>query len=163
MKPQTEEQIATACTTTNLRDDVSKSNVTDNIKALALSHSQIGRALLRIRAEVDCSGGSPAVSKNALRVVVQALTRQCVRWKIQNEEKLVTQTIEHWLRPTCKVCHGRGHKLINGTPVLGTNKCEACHGSGQRRIPNGLAGQRLWDYLNDCLARGVQLVKHKKG
>jgi hypothetical protein len=47
--------------------------------------------------------------------------------------KLVNRVLMHYLDDLCRVCSGRGFKLIPGAPVLSDDMCLDCGGQG--RVP----------------------------
>lgn len=48
--------------------------------------------------------------------------------------KVVERVVFWWLNDVCQHCHGRGHPVIPGTPVMDDSRhCQHCNGTG--RVP----------------------------
>ena len=50
----------------------------------------------------------------------------------------------------CQPCHGRGHEVIHGSPVLG-RQCRKCGGSGKRQAPGGEVGKAALNMMDECI------------
>jgi hypothetical protein len=90
-------------------------------------------SLWRMREMSDSSGFESMVD------VLYAWAHNRLTRRNKRVGKMTRQTIRRtlwlWLHPTCHVCNGLGHPIIEGTPVIDdTRDCPECHGTGKGDI-----------------------------
>lgn len=59
---------------------------------------------------------------------------------------VVGRVLMHLSGDVCPACHGRGYKLVEGTPMLSDDICLSCHGVGRKPIEGEKEGE-LVEYL----------------
>ena len=174
-RPGVSEVYASAITTSNLRVQAEKRGPADVLMASGMSRSYVGAALMRLRTEY----GSDSVPRKSasetdhrlmmgrlksLPAVMQALTAQAVRWRIDRPDAVALAVVSNWLDCLCRHCSGRGRDRIKDTPALGAVLCKHCKGTGRTEPTHGSAGRVLADYVSDCVndwqSRTKRLLRH---
>lgn len=119
----------------------------------------------RAQQEADRANGQ-AITLLAMRLktlpdVRRELTMQLKAWGHDKPEDAALAIVAWWLHRVCGKCEGRGYDVIPGTARLSAKACKACHGSGESRVPQGDAGRRLANHMDDCLSRARQSIKNR--
>ena len=124
------ERIIKAQGSGNLADKPEGLGDVDVIRAVGFTAaaSPIGVSLWRVKYQ----GDHKELSRLAERLQELALKRA---WAADQVDalKLVNRVLRHYLDDLCRVCSGRGFKLIEGAPVLSDEICLDCGGQG--RVP----------------------------
>ena len=74
--------------------------------------------------------------------------------------RIGVQALTAWLGDVCGVCHGRKHKIIDGTPTLSDKPCGSCGGSGKNRIK---ASGEIAEVMRDVAERADAAVLTLQG
>lgn len=171
---KTDERYATAITTDNLRSDTrdhAPIGDVDVLTAAAWAPTRLGSALLRLATEyarpvrLQGMAASDAIllmgQLKTLPDVRRELALQLEAWGHDKPADGALAIIAWWLHRVCGKCEGRGYDVIPGTARLSAKACKACHGSGESRVPQGDAGRRLANHMDDCLSRARQSIKNR--
>lgn len=94
----------------------------------------------------------------------QELVTDWAQEKAKNPEKFACKVVSYWLDNICHACHGRGHLVIEGAPVLG-EECPVCRGSGRQETPAGQLGREALAVMDECVmtARNAMKKRLRKG
>ncbi len=82
--------------------------------------------------------------------VVGILTEWAYKRALPEPHALAQDVVSFWLDNNCRSCHGRGHEVIHGSPVLG-RQCRKCGGSGKRQAPGGEVGKAALNMMDECV------------
>lgn len=161
-----EEKYTTAINTSNLRVEADKGGSADVLIAVGWSASRLGAALMRLHTEYEGAGLSRNPSRTDMSLLLSKLKSmadvrreaeiQANTWRIDDAAHVAFAVVLYWLDQRCRVCEGRGAKVIPGTPALQSKPCRVCCGSGKAATPHSDAGKRLANYFDDC----VSLAQH---
>lgn len=171
---RTDERYTTAITSSNLKMDTRDGapvGDADVCAASAWAKSELGSALLRLATEygrpIRLQGMSPSDAillmgrLKTLPKVQRELALEIKKWGHERPDEAALSIIAWWLHRVCGKCEGRGYDVIPGTARLSAKACKACHGSGESRVPQGDAGRRLANHMDDCLSRARQSIKNR--
>lgn len=86
-----------------------------------------------------------------LQEVRAALVHWGAEKGIEGPEHVVGSVIQWWLDPVCPACSGVKYRIIQGTGRTGSKTCPECKGSGERKIPHGVHGRVVLNYIGNCL------------
>lgn len=137
------ERIIKAQGSGNLADKPEGLGDVDVVRAVGFTaaKSPIGVSLWRCRYQ----GDHAELPKLAQALIELALKRGWASDAV-DAVKLVNKVLRHYLDDLCKVCSGRGFKLIEGAPVLSDEICLDCGGQG--RVPMEAASDSAIDLLS---------------
>lgn len=78
-------------------------------------------------------------------------------WKrpVESPADLVADVLMWWLDSVCPVCHG-AERDRHGKAV-----CPSCRGSGRRKLPQGEAGRKLANLIDDSLSAARTSIKKR--
>lgn len=174
--PGVDERYTTAANARTLEVAAHHAGPVDVLAAAAWSPTRLGGLLLRLHSEYD--GGQRVRASNSraasrtettlvairLRTLPQAreqLAMQAERWRIADPSDCARDVLAWWLDHSCPGCNGRRWLMVPDTPHLSGKACPACHGSGERAVPRGEDGRRVLGYVEDCLSRARDSIKHR--
>lgn len=124
------ERIVTSQTSSDLGEVPEGIGDIDIIRATGMvgSKSPLGVALWRLR-----YGGDMRELEPVQQMLIDLAMRR--GWVFEELEAvhLVNRVMRHWFDDLCHTCHGRGFKVVPGTPMLSDDVCLDC--SGQGRVP----------------------------
>lgn len=101
-----------------------------------------------------------------LRIKLKSVTRVqelLTTWaidKAKNPDKFACKVVSYWLDSICHACHGRGHMVIDGSPVLG-DECPICKGSGRQTPPAGELGREALSMMDECVMTARNAMKKR--
>ena len=168
----TEEQYSIATNANNLRVEAEKRSQADILIAAGWSYSRMGMALLRLHSEYDgvehpALGTKIYLHEMALMLgklktlpeVRARLLENVGTWKrkVQAPEDLVADVIMWWLDSVCPVCHGAQRDRAMHNKAI----CPSCRGSGKRKLPQGEAGRKLANLIDDSLSAARSSIKKR--
>ena len=140
--PTMQEQYLTATNSTNLK--VEEHRTTDADKLLAAAYASSGDPAKVLALAVWRMGATGKAEGFNLLVDLFDAWTYTIRLK-RKPGKMSRETVKRvlwwWCNQTCQACGGRGHPIIDGTPVLDeTRDCPECGGTGKadiRRLVHG--------------------------
>lgn len=94
-----------------------------------------------------------------LPAVIEQITVQAAKWRIEQPIRVSTVIIGHWLNQVCPECNGVKFELIKDTPSASSKVCRVCQGVGVTATPYGGDGKRLANYLDDCRSRAIVSIR----
>lgn len=154
-----EESYTSATQSSNLRCEADRRTDVDVLIAAGWTPGVLGGALIRLRSEYDGSSKRAGTVTDAVLLVghLKSLPRAleiiegwAMERKMADYKRLAQSVLAHWLDSACKPCHGRGHEVVTGTPMLG-RRCKTCAGLGRRKEPMGDAGRRALNMMDECV------------
>lgn len=133
-KPTVAEQYMRATHTSNLRHLLDRPCDADKLLAAGYATKRDQRRILALKAWRMRVTGDTTEFALLVDALDARLHRQLARKgkRIGKTRQAVEQSLWWWLNPICHECHGRGHPVIEGTPVLDElRECASCGGTGQ--------------------------------
>lgn len=98
---------------------------------LATTHTPGQMALYRLKYLRDDAEYKTGISIFTMWTYKAMQRRGCDPTKAS---RLAKRALTQWLEDVCKVCRGRKHMLIEGTPTLAGKVCPCCEGLGTAPI-----------------------------
>jgi len=168
----TEEMYTSATHASNLRVEADRPSQADIIIAAGWSYSRTGMALLRLHSEYDGVEHPKAGTRIYLHEVALMLGKlktlpevramliaNVEKWKrpVEAPGDLVADVLMWWLGDVCPVCHGvRRDRAMHHKGV-----CPTCRGGGKRKLPQGEAGRKLANLIDDSLSAARISIKKR--
>lgn len=137
------EQLLRAHESSDLGESVDGTPDVDWLRAAGMvgQHHALALAVWRLTEEGD---------KRALHEAYDGMIKIVVGMgNITNPVHVVASVLDWMVKPRCKVCSGRGHPVIPGTPTLSDQACEPCNGTGDRVPPWGDHEKELYERVKD--------------
>lgn len=117
----------------------------DVIRATGMvgSKSPLGVSLWRLRYSGDMRELEPVQ-----RMLIELALKR--GWADEvTATNLVNRVMRHWFDDLCHTCHGRGFKVVPGTPMLSDEVCLDCSGQGRVPMTNATeASMALLDHMS---------------
>lgn len=122
------ERIIKAQGSGNLADRPEGLGDVDVVRAVGFTaaKSPIGVSLWRVKYQ----GDHQELPRLAERLIELSIKRGWAVYEV-DAISLVNRVLRHYLDDLCKVCSGRGFKLMDGAPVLSDELCLDCGGQGK--------------------------------
>ena len=168
----TDEQYSVATNAKNLRVEADRSSQADILIAAGWSYSRTGMALLRLHSEYDGVEHpvlgtkiylhEVALMLGKLKTLPEARARLLEHvslWKrpVESPQDLVADVIMWWLDSVCPVCHG----VMRDRAMHNRAVCPSCKGIGKRKLPQGEAGRKLANLIDDSLSAARTSIKKR--
>jgi hypothetical protein len=99
--------------------------------------------------------------RRSLPTVIRGLQVFAARQGWDVKATSIAKVIAHSIDRVCQVCHGRGHAVLEGSPVLAEENCPACRGSGIRDAGFTEREQRMADYLGALQGHAHHAISDK--
>ena len=154
------EAYSSAGNTSDLTVKADKRTDADVLIAAGWSPGLLGAALLRLHSEWDGAAKKRHMDETeafllfgqlkTLRRAVDGIAAWAERKGHKEPRTLANGVLIYWLHDNCQHCHGRGHEVIHGAPVLG-RRCRKCGGSGKRQAPGGEVGKAALNMMDECI------------
>lgn len=90
----------------------------------------------------------------------QELVTEWAQGKAKNPQKFACKVVSYWLDNICHACHGRGHAVIEGAPVLG-DECPVCRGTGRQEPPAGTLGREALSVMDEAVMTARNAMKKR--
>ena len=143
--PRVEERYLRASMTSDLTTNLEHACDADKLLAAAYAsmrgensnRRRLALKVWRVGATGDLGGSHELADLMGLELVGRSMTRGYLRRGTPSIPRIVGKdiamtVIKWWSKPACPACHGRGHPVMLGTPVLDTTRnCPECHGTGK--------------------------------
>lgn len=124
-------KYARAAESSNLKNDAYHHD-TDTLAAVALSDSQFGNLLFRVKYNND-AGSYPRLEEE-WRFEVKKRAAVTGWPESVNEQRVADAALKYWLNDICPFCGGRGVKKMEFVDVLSDDPCDHCEGTGKKSI-----------------------------
>lgn len=154
------EAYSSAGNTSDLTVKAERRSDADVLIASGWTPGLLGGVLMRLHSEWDGAAKKRHMDETEAFLLfsqLKTLTRAVdgvAAWVERKGHKeprtLANGVILYWLHDTCQHCHGRGHEVIHGSPVLG-RQCRKCGGSGKRSPPAGEMGKAALNMMDACI------------
>lgn len=120
---------------------------------MATVHSPATMIIYRLKYLNDAE--QMAAAKN---VFIQWARVAMVHRKIdaRSASRVGVQALTAWVGDVCHVCHGRKHKVIEGTPTLSGKPCVSCKGTGKNQIK---ASGEIGEVMKDVAERADSAIQ----
>jgi hypothetical protein len=83
------------------------------------------------------------------------------KWGYDNPKHVTASVVKWWMDRNCPTCHGVKFEVIEGTGRQSAKLCKSCRGTGEAPIPCGDLGRFMANFIDDCLNRARQSIKHR--
>jgi hypothetical protein len=133
----TAERYLSATQTSDMRVQADVASDADRILAAAFAVSGRPRDTLALEVYNVLASTDMRGAKRVSDRMSGWLVRRYVKGKAQKIKRVEAfdismMLLKLWHKRVCVMCAGRGHPLVNNTPVLDESReCPACHGTGQ--------------------------------
>ena len=124
--PELAKLVVSALNSGSLEGDPNHEVALDRVMAFALAaiSDPLGAALFRLRFMDEIEAYSPALKALTSRTARPGESRRSVA-------RVCGRALDEWFFDLCEVCGGRGHMVVDGTPIA-RHACASCGGAGRQ-------------------------------